>query len=152
MAEQLTQMILLRTELGKTVGAGIDTYLDDIVAGYDEYLAPALADGETPVDVRQHLVLLRRKSDLHVESLQGLDMGVLHQTSDTDFLRVEIDALTGEVTVKLRRVGDLARGLYGPDVLTSLALDGEITPLPKAEGKFDETSSEPPIGSDSVAH
>jgi len=37
------------------------------------------------------------------------------------------------------------------DEVLSLALDGEITPLPKAEGKFDESSSEP-IGSDSVAH
>jgi len=37
------------------------------------------------------------------------------------------------------------------DEVLAIALDGEITPLTKAEGKFDKTS-EPQMGSDSVAH
>jgi ATP-dependent Lon protease len=32
------------------------------------------------------------------------------------------------------------------------ALDGQVSPLPKAKGKFKEAPSEPPVGSDSLAH
>jgi hypothetical protein len=123
-------MILRRIELARTIAAGLDSFLDETVAVFDPYLSSVLADGETPIDVRQQLVLLRRKTDFHLESLQGLDQGVLHQTSDTDFLRVEIDVLTGKVSVKLRRVADLAKGVYGPEILTSIALDGEMTRVP----------------------
>jgi len=38
------------------------------------------------------------------------------------------------------------------DEVLAIALDGEITPLPKTEGKFEKASSEPSMGSDSVAH
>ena len=38
------------------------------------------------------------------------------------------------------------------DEVLRLALDGEIAPPPKAETKFEEASSEPPVGSDSLAH
>jgi hypothetical protein len=33
-----------------------------------------------------------------------------------------------------------------------LALDGETVPLPNTKGKFKEAPSEPPMGSDSLAH
>jgi hypothetical protein len=130
MAEKLTLMILRRIELARTIAAGLDSFLEETVAAFDSYLSSVLAEGETPIDVRQQLVLLRRKTDFHLESLQGLDQGVLTQTSDTDFLRTEIDVLTGQATVKLRRVADLAKGVYGPEILTSLALDGEMTRVP----------------------
>jgi ATP-dependent Lon protease len=38
------------------------------------------------------------------------------------------------------------------DEVLAIALDGEITPLSKAEEKFARASSEPPVGSDSLAH
>jgi ATP-dependent Lon protease len=38
------------------------------------------------------------------------------------------------------------------DEVLRLALDGQISPLPKGEGKFKEAPSEPPVGSDSLAH
>jgi ATP-dependent Lon protease len=38
------------------------------------------------------------------------------------------------------------------DEVLRLALDGPISPLPKSEGKFKEAPSEPPVGSDSLAH
>lgn len=130
MAEQMTQMVLRRVELAKSVGAGIDAVLDDTAAFYGAYLAPVVADGEPPVDVRQQLVLLRRKIDFHVDTLQGIDVGVLNQSSGTEFLRTEIGDLTGEVIVKLRRVTDVVRGVYGPEVLEALGLTGETTRVP----------------------
>ncbi|HVT60954.1 MAG TPA: endopeptidase La [Thermoanaerobaculia bacterium] len=38
------------------------------------------------------------------------------------------------------------------DEVLRLALDGEISPLAKTKGKFKEATSEPPVGSDSLAH
>ena len=38
------------------------------------------------------------------------------------------------------------------DDVLRLALDGEIAPLPKREGKFEEAPAEPPVGPDSLAH
>jgi ATP-dependent Lon protease len=38
------------------------------------------------------------------------------------------------------------------DEVLRLALDGEVLPLPKTKGKFKEAPSEPPVGSDSLAH
>ncbi len=38
------------------------------------------------------------------------------------------------------------------DDVLRLALDGEITPLPKGEAKFKEAPPEPPVGPDSLAH
>ena len=38
------------------------------------------------------------------------------------------------------------------DEVLSLALDGEISPLPKADGEFDKASPEAPVESGSVAH
>jgi ATP-dependent Lon protease len=38
------------------------------------------------------------------------------------------------------------------DEVLRLALDGETVPLPKTKGKFEEAPSEPPMGSDSLAH
>ena len=38
------------------------------------------------------------------------------------------------------------------DEVLRLALDGQISPLPKSKGKFKEAPSEPPVGSDSLAH
>jgi ATP-dependent Lon protease len=38
------------------------------------------------------------------------------------------------------------------DEVLRLALDGVVSPLPKTKGKFKETPSEPPVGSDSLAH
>jgi ATP-dependent Lon protease len=38
------------------------------------------------------------------------------------------------------------------DEVLRLALDGEMSPLPNAKGKFKEAPSEPPVGSDSLAH
>lgn len=130
MAEQLTQMVLRRVELAKNVGAGIDALLDDAVAGYDEYLAPVVADGEPSVDVRQHLVLLRRKTDSHVETLQGIDVGVLNQTSEKDLVKTELGDLTGKVIVKLRRVTDVTSGVYGKEILPAIGLNGPTSRVP----------------------
>jgi len=38
------------------------------------------------------------------------------------------------------------------DEVLRLALDGAISPFTKAQGKYEEVSSEPPVGSDSMAH
>jgi ATP-dependent Lon protease len=38
------------------------------------------------------------------------------------------------------------------DEVLRLALDGEVAPLPQTKGKFKEAPSEPPVGSDSLAH
>ncbi|MFW6012353.1 MAG: endopeptidase La [bacterium] len=38
------------------------------------------------------------------------------------------------------------------DDVLRIALDGEIAPLPKGDGKFEEAASEPPVGPDSLAH
>ena len=38
------------------------------------------------------------------------------------------------------------------DEVLRLALDGEISPFTKSDGKFEEASSEPPVGPDSLAH
>ncbi len=38
------------------------------------------------------------------------------------------------------------------DEVLRLALDGPISPFTKAQGKYEEASSEPPVGSDSMAH
>jgi ATP-dependent Lon protease len=38
------------------------------------------------------------------------------------------------------------------DEVLRLALDGAISPFTKAQGKYEEASSEPPVGSDSMAH
>jgi ATP-dependent Lon protease len=38
------------------------------------------------------------------------------------------------------------------DEVLRLALDGEIAPFTKADGKFKEATSEPPVGPDSLAH
>ncbi len=38
------------------------------------------------------------------------------------------------------------------DEVLRLALDGVVSPLPKTKGKFKEAPSEPPVGSDSLAH
>ncbi len=38
------------------------------------------------------------------------------------------------------------------DEVLRLALDGSISPFTKAQGKYEEASSEPPVGSDSMAH
>ncbi len=38
------------------------------------------------------------------------------------------------------------------DDVLRLALDGELTQVPKADTKFEEASSEPPVGQDSLAH
>jgi ATP-dependent Lon protease len=38
------------------------------------------------------------------------------------------------------------------DEVLRLALDGQLSPLPKSERKFKEAPSEPPVGSDSLAH
>lgn len=130
MAESLTNLILLRIEQAKTVGAGIAAVLDEAVAGYDQFLAPVVADGEPSVDIRRHMELLRRKVDFHVETLQGFDMGVLSKTSDTDFLRTELGVLTGEVSGKMRRVTDIARGVYGPESLVAIGLNGRTPQVP----------------------
>ena len=130
MAEQLTHMILRRVELGKTVGAGIDALLDEAAAGYGAYLAPVTADGEPSVDLRQQLVLLRRKIDAHVEALKGIDVGVLTQTSEKDLVKTELDELTGKVIVKLRRVIDTASGVFGKEILPAIGLSGATSRAP----------------------
>jgi ATP-dependent Lon protease len=38
------------------------------------------------------------------------------------------------------------------DEVLSLALDGDVSPLGKGDSKFDETTPEPPLQPDSVAH
>jgi ATP-dependent Lon protease len=38
------------------------------------------------------------------------------------------------------------------DEVLRLALDGELSPIPKSKGKFKEAPSEPPVGPDSLAH
>jgi len=38
------------------------------------------------------------------------------------------------------------------DEVLRMALDGEVASLPKSDGEFGEASSEPPVGSDSLAH
>jgi len=38
------------------------------------------------------------------------------------------------------------------DEVLRFALEGELTPFPRGEGKLSESSSEPPVGSDSLAH
>jgi hypothetical protein len=73
---------------------------------------------------------LRRKVDFQVETLQGSDMGVLSKTSDTDFLRTELGKLTGEVSGKVRRVTDIARGVYGPESLAAIGLNGRTPQVP----------------------
>lgn len=37
------------------------------------------------------------------------------------------------------------------DEVLEIALDGQLSPLPK-KGKFEEAATEPPVGSDSLAH
>ncbi len=56
-----------------------------------------------------------------------------------------------EIPAEVRAVLDVHL-IDSMDEVLRLALDGEISPLPRPEAKFDDASSEPPVGSDSLAH
>jgi ATP-dependent Lon protease len=56
-----------------------------------------------------------------------------------------------EIPVEVREAMEMHL-VESMDEVLRLALDGETAPLPKTKGKFKEAPSEPPVGSDSLAH
>jgi ATP-dependent Lon protease len=56
-----------------------------------------------------------------------------------------------EIPVEVREAMEMHL-VESMDEVLRLALDGEVAPLPPTKGKFKEAPSEPPVGSDSLAH
>jgi ATP-dependent Lon protease len=56
-----------------------------------------------------------------------------------------------EIPVEVREAMEMHL-VESMDEVLRLALDGEVAPLPQTKGKFKEAPSEPPVGSDSLAH
>ncbi len=56
-----------------------------------------------------------------------------------------------EIPVEVREAMEMHL-IESMDEVLRLALDGQVSPLPQAKGKFKEAPSEPPVGPDSLAH
>jgi hypothetical protein len=130
MTLKISNQISQRKDLGGDLAAGVESVLDEIAAGYGAYLAPALAEGEQPVDSRQQLVLLRRKILGHVDDLDEADGGVVEKVHGTDKVRTEIDDLASAVVSKMRSVRHTTRGAFGADGVARTGLKGKVSTRP----------------------
>ena len=124
MVVKFSEMCAVRTDLAGRVQAAFDNYLEAIARGYADYLRPALADGESELDVRHQLVLLRRKVYHHRRLVDNLDEGVLEQIHGDEKVRAELEARTEAVDGKLRLVRSAYRGFYGLNNLGRVGLEG----------------------------
>jgi ATP-dependent Lon protease len=118
-------------------------------------MATALVSALTSVPVRKDVAMtgeitLRGKV-LPVGGIKDKVLAAFRAGITEVILPKENEKDLEEIPAEVREVLDVHLVDSMDDVLR-LALDGEITPLHKAEGKFNEASSEPPVGSDSLAH
>ncbi len=126
MALKFSEMVALRTDLALDLEAGFDSYLEEIAGGYGDFLAPLLEEGETAIDVRLQVMLLRRAVACQRRRLESLDAPVIEQTNEDDKVRVELERRRDGVDFKLRRVRSAYRGLYGIEHLGRVGLKGEF--------------------------
>ncbi|MCP3963887.1 MAG: hypothetical protein GY719_39125 [bacterium] len=126
MALKFSEMITTRTDLALNLEAGFDHYIDSIATGYGNYLAPVLKEGETALDVRFQLVLLKRSVARQRQRLQSLSTGVVEQTHDDQKVSAEITDRRDAVDTKLRHVRSTCRGIYGVKSLGRVGLKGNF--------------------------
>ncbi|MCP3959901.1 MAG: hypothetical protein GY719_18815 [bacterium] len=126
MALKFSEMIALRTDLARNLEAGFDHYIDSIAAGYGDYLTPVLEEGETALDARFQLVLLKRSVTRQRQRLQSLSTGVVEQTHEDQKVSAEITERRDAVDAKLRKVRSTCRGIYGRKSLVRVGLKGEF--------------------------
>ncbi len=130
MTLKISEMISQRLDLANVLVAGIDTSLDEVGSGFDDYFAPVLAEGEEPFDARRQLVLIRRKVVGRRETLVALNADVVAQIHDKSKVRVDVDDLADVVVDKLRSVRHTCRGLFGPDGVARSGLRGRFPERP----------------------
>lgn len=132
MAVRLSEMVTQRVDLGKHLKAGIDTHAEELAEGFAKFLAPVVAEGETPPDAHYQVVLIGRRIDHEIHEITQADRGVLGQVHDNDTVSFDIGRLTGGVDVKLRAVRLTFRGLYGLASLKRVGLKGRFPTRPAA--------------------
>ena len=126
MALKFSEMVAVRADLALSLEAGFDNYLEEIAGRYGDYLAPVLEEGETALDARFQMVLLRRSVERHRRRLDDLDEGVIEQTHGDEKVRAEINRRRDSADGKLRLVRSTCRGIYGRKSLGRLGLKGEF--------------------------
>ncbi len=126
MAVKFSEMCAVRIDLASRIEAAFHNFLDVIILGYGAYLAPALADGETELDVRHQMVLLARRVKHHRQRVESLDEEVLEMIHGDEHVRVELDQRATAVDTKLRLVRSAPRGFYGRENLGRGGLAGEF--------------------------
>ena len=126
MAVKFSEMIATRTDLALSLEAGFDDYQADIAEGYGAMLAPWLEEGETPLDVRFQLQLLRRGVERHRQTLESLDKGLLAQAQEDERIRDEANQRRDAVDAKLRLVRHVCRGFFGTKTLGRIGIQGDF--------------------------
>ncbi len=130
MALKFSEMIALRTDLALALEAGFESYLEEIAGGLGDYLTPLLEAGETAVDFRLQIELLRRGVRRLRRRLDSLDVGVVEQTHGDDKVRAQLDQRRDAVDGKLRQVRSAFRGFFGLEHLRRVGLKGEFPTAP----------------------
>ncbi len=126
MAVKFSEMCAVRIDLASRIEAAFHNFLEVIIQGYGAYLALALADGETELDVRHQMVLLTRRVEHHRQRVESLDENVLKMIHGDEQVRVELDQRATAVDAKLRLVRSAYRGFYGRENLGRVGLAGEF--------------------------
>ena len=126
MSITFSEMCATRTDLASRIEAALTSFKQEISRGYGAYLAPAVADGETELDVQHQLVLLARRVKHHRQRVESLDEEVLELIHGDEQVRAELEQRVDAVDAKLRLVRSAYRGFYGLDNLRRVGLAGDF--------------------------
>ncbi len=125
MALKFSEMAARRVDLARNLEAGFDNYKEEIAAGYETFVVPLLAEGETAPDVRFEMELMKRGVARSRQRLASFDTPILEQKHEDAQVSAEIDRRKEAVEVKLRGVRHVCRGMFGEPGVTRIGLKEE---------------------------
>jgi hypothetical protein len=125
MALKFSEMAARRVDLARNLEAGLDTYKQEIAAGYEKFVVPLLEEGETAPDVRFEMELMKRGVVRCRQRLVSFDTPLLEQKHEEAKVRAEIDRRKSAVEGKIRQVRHLCRGMFGEEGVARVGLKKE---------------------------
>ena len=103
MALKFSEMAARRFDLARNLEAGFDNYQEEIATGYEKFVVPLLAEGETAPDAGFEIELMKRAVARSRQRLASFDSPLLDQQHEDASLPGEDDR--GQHLVRQRRVG-----------------------------------------------
>ncbi len=125
MALKFSEMAARRVDLARNLEAGFDNYKEEIAAGYNEFVVPLLAEGETAPDVRFEMELMKRGVARSRQRLASFDTPLLEQKHEDAKVSAEIDRRKVAVEGKMRGVRHVCRGMFGESGVARVGLKEE---------------------------